>query len=51
VFGGGTPVLHQCDINRSGTVTVADMLTLINLLNGASPYPEAYFGKQLPALP
>ncbi|HNQ22656.1 MAG TPA: C25 family cysteine peptidase [Phycisphaerae bacterium] len=51
VFGGGTPVLHQCDINRSGTVTVADMLTLINLLNGASPYPVAYFGEQLPALP
>jgi len=51
VFGGATPVLHQSDINRSGTVTVADMLTLINLLNGVSPYPEAYFNAQLPALP
>jgi len=50
-LGGGTPVLHQSDINRSGAVNVTDMIALINLLNGASPYPEAYFGKQLPALP
>jgi len=50
-FAGGTPPLYQTDINRSGTIAITDMITLVNLLNGASPYPEAYFGKQLPAMP
>ncbi|HNQ24223.1 MAG TPA: hypothetical protein PKK06_14140 [Phycisphaerae bacterium] len=50
-FGGGTPAPHQSDINRSGIITVADLVTLINLLNGSSPYPEAYFNKRLPSMP
>jgi len=50
-FGGGSPLMHETDINRSGSITVADMLSLINLLNGVSPSPTAYFGKTLPAMP
>lgn len=41
---------HQCDIDRSGACVSADMLTEIDLLNGARGYPMQN-GQSLPSCP
>ena len=48
-LAGGSPPEHQSDIDRSGNVTLNDVLRLIDLLNGEDGYP-AYLGAQLPPL-
>ena len=47
---GDCAPLHQFDIDRSGSITAADITVLIDLLNGASPF-ESYWYKCLPPLP
>ena len=41
---------RSTDIDRSGSITLTDLLVLIDLLNGATPY-EPYLGVQLPTIP
>ena len=48
VQGGGA--LHQYDVDRSGSLTAADLTVLVDLLNGAEPF-EGYRDKRLPPLP
>ena len=50
VLGGGTVDAHRSDIDRSGTVSLADILRLIDLINGSDPF-DAYLGATLPSLP
>jgi len=38
VFGGASRPRWECDLDQSGTITVADMNVEINLLNGAGLY-------------
>ncbi|HNQ22041.1 MAG TPA: hypothetical protein PKK06_03000 [Phycisphaerae bacterium] len=46
-LGGGSVALWEADINQSGTITVADLTTEINLLNGASQY-DVWFSTSKP---
>jgi hypothetical protein len=41
---------HQCDIDRSGACTPADLITLINVLSGAGEF-TAFNGVTMPASP
>ncbi len=50
VSGTSTCQLWQCDLNRSGMCTPADMLRLIDLLNGAGAF-TASDGATLPVCP
>ena len=49
-LSGGNPPAHTCDIDRSGSVSLTDMLVLVDLLNGSAPF-DAYLGVSLPDLP
>ena len=49
-LGGGSPDPIHCDIDRSGTISLSDLLVLVDLLNGTAPF-DAYLGAQLPAMP
>jgi len=46
-LGGGSVPLWEADINQSGTITVADLTTEINLLTGAGLY-DIWFGTPKP---
>jgi len=46
-LGGGSVLLWETDINQSGSITVADLTALINLLNGATQY-DIWFGTPKP---
>ena len=48
---GGSPVdQHVADIDRSGTISLNDLLVLIDLLNGAGVY-DPYLAVSLPPMP
>ena len=49
-LGGGSPAMHQADIDRSETIALNDLLVLIDLLNGSPPF-ASYLQAELPAVP